>query len=136
MSNVEELNEETQGVVEFPRLRLLQGGKGPPDAPWDNNWMLSFEVGSVFVARQNAKTCDWEMYYLIAKYSDDLFLLKYSVPDGKVWDRHIDPKLFCNLHRSYKLLWVNKQEETNDTGQRDPSGSDDVVLHETMQRSD
>lgn len=113
MNVATEVEEEDLRTTKYPKLRVLTGGKGPPEPPTDT-WLLDLEVGSVFVARQNDKACDWEMYFLISKMNDDLYLLNYSVPDGKVWSRHIDPKLFCNHHRDYKVLWVHKQQEETD----------------------
>lgn len=129
--------EETLRGTKYPKFRVLTGGKGPPEPPvGEDNWLQSLEVGTVFACRQGVKTVDWEEYYLIAKVSDDLFCLKVSVPDGKVWDRRVDPKLFCNHHKSYKVLWVHKQEETDGTDERDPVQPGGLLLCPTVQGVD
>lgn len=122
MSVAEDTNLEDR-TVQYPKLRLLQGGKGPPEPPrQEDNWLNKFSVGTVFCCRQSDKTVDWEEYYLVSKIDEDLYLLKVSVPDGKVWERRVDPRLFCNHHKDYKVLWIIKQEEHEDasTEQRDP----------------
>lgn len=120
--NVAVDDEEVLRATQYPKLRVLTGGKGPPEPPKDtgDNWLSLLEVGTVFACRQGEKTVDWEEYYLIGKIDEDLYVLKMSVPDGKVWDRRVNPKLFCNLHRSYKVLWVHKQQQEieNDPEQR------------------
>jgi hypothetical protein len=46
--------------------------------------------------------------------SEKFCLIQWQMPDGKVWDRRVDPVLFSNTHRDYEVLQVynlEKQEE-------------------------
>jgi hypothetical protein len=90
-----------------PQLRVLTGGKGPPEPPKEvgNNWLSELQLRSVFACRQNDKTLDWEVFFLVHKF-EEIYLLKWEMPDGKTYDRRVDPKIFSNLYRDYRLIDV------------------------------
>lgn len=126
MSAVENINPEKAPIPAAWVPRLITGGKGPPeDPPVKDNWLIRLQTGTVFCCRANDKTVDWEEYALIGRPSMDLFYLKVSMPDGNIWTRRVDPKLFCNHHREYFVLFVQQQEqqepeENNDCGECNP----------------
>ena len=112
-----DLEEEEFRATKYPNLRVATGGKGPPEGPVSSfNWLAELEVGTVFWCRSNDKTVDWEEYFLIAKVDKDSYLLKMSVPDGKVWDRRVEPRLFSNQHREYKVVFVHPQQQEEENG--------------------
>jgi hypothetical protein len=111
MTMAENIEEDEMRETKYPHLRVMRGGKGPPEAPAGKNWLADLEVGTTFACRQNDQTCDWEIYHLLCKMTDDLFLLKYCLPDGKIWDRHVDPKIFCKVHKLHNILGIHKHEE-------------------------
>lgn len=110
MSSVEQHEEETEfRETKTPFLRVATGGKGPPgnDGPADN-WLERLEIRSVFCCRPNVNTVDWELYFLVHKFTN-IYLLKMETPDGKVWERRVDPKMFCKHYRDYELIAVEPQ---------------------------
>lgn len=88
--------------------KVIQGGKGPPEEPTDD-WLTPLEVHTTFVCRQNKTTVDGELYHILFK-GEEFFLLKYYLPDGKIWDRYVNPKSFCKVYKEYEVLGIHKQE--------------------------
>lgn len=88
--------------TQHPHLRVLTGGKGPPDLP-NTNWLSELPVRTQFACRLNNKTVDWEMYFLYHKISE-IYLLKWEMPDGNSYDRRVDPAIFSNMYRDYRVL--------------------------------
>lgn len=110
--NVQEVieDEELRGT-KYPQLRVLTGGKGPPEGPVDN-WLAEFEVGTTFVARhRNSNEVDYNLYYVLYKDLPEVILLKWQLPDGKVLDYYVDPVRFSKLFPEKKILSVIKPEE-------------------------
>jgi hypothetical protein len=118
MTAVENINPEKEPVPASWVPRVIRGGKGPPEGPRDTeNWLLKLDVGTVFLCRQGEKTVDWEEYFLLAKPSNNIYYLKVSLPDGNIWTRRVDPKLFCNYHKDFQVLYVQEKEtETEENG--------------------
>lgn len=106
MSMVESVEEQELRVTKYPQLRVLTGGKGPPEEP-STNWLKDFQIGTVFACRASVNTVDWEMYYLIHKF-EKIYLLKWELPDGKIWERRVDPVLFCKQHKDYEVIAVQE----------------------------
>ena len=143
MSNTEELED----IEDRPHVgwvpRVLTGGKGPPEEPTED-WLSPLEAGTTFVCRQNKSTVDGELYHILFKGSQ-FFLLKYCLPDGKMWDRYVNPKSFCKVYKEYEILGVHKQD-ASETGLKEaPEGDGEeygksnrsdrpvnVVLHEAV----
>lgn len=123
MSVVEENEEQPVGVeTKVPHLRLVTGGKGPPDPPDSDNWLANLSPGHTFCCRQTLKTVDFEVFSVLHQ-QPGLTLLKWHVPDGKYWDRHVDPKIFSNLYKDHKILgYVNIEEVLK---QRNTNGNSD-----------
>lgn len=108
MTNTEELEdrEDQPHIGWVPKV--ISGGKGPPDTP-SPDWMTALEVGTTFVCRQNTSTVDGELYHIVFK-GEQFFLLKYCLPDGKIWDKYVSPMSFCKVYKEYEVLGINKQE--------------------------
>lgn len=126
MTNTEELEEQEDQPHVGWKPKVITGGKGPPDEP-TTDWMSALSAGTTFVCRQNTSTVDGELYMLVFK-GEQFFLLKYCLPDGKIWDRYVSPKSFCKIYKEYEVLGI-KQEE-----QKAPEGDEDV--HEQRNRTD
>lgn len=107
--SVQEVLEDTElRETKYPQLRLLTGGKGPPEGPVDN-WLAEFEVGTTFVARhKNSNEVDYNLYYVLYKDLPEVMLLKWQLPDGKVLDYYVDPVRFSRLFPEKKILSVIK----------------------------
>ena len=56
MTNAEEVEEQELRETKYPKLRVLTGGKGPPE---DNgpgvNWLSDLAKGTMFICRSNRK---------------------------------------------------------------------------------
>lgn len=131
MSAAEQHEELEFKDTKHPHLRVARGGKGPPEAPADN-WLETLEIGTVFACRANATTVDWEMYFLVHKFLN-IYLLKMETPDGKVWERRVDPKMFCKHYRVHEVIahYPQVKEEAPEGDDDDSDRTDrprDVVL--------
>lgn len=139
--SVQEMVEDTElRETKYPQLRVLTGGKGPPEGPVDN-WLADYEVGTTFVARhRNSNEVDYNLYYVLYKDLPEVVLLKWQLPDGKVLDYYVDPVRFSRLFPEKKILSVIKPEEeprkeaeVSEDGNSDRTNRPpDVVLHEAV----
>lgn len=89
--------------TQHENLRVLTGGKGTE--PPSTGWLADLAVRTQFACRLNNKTIDWEMYFLYHKFSD-IYLLKMEMPDGSGYERRVDPVLFSNMYRDYRIIHV------------------------------
>lgn len=105
MSTQEQLEETEFKETKTPFLRVATGGKGPPDYPGGpvDNWLERLPVRTQFACRPNVNTVDWEMYFLVHKFTN-IYFLKMETPDGKIWERRVDPKVFCKHYRDYEEI--------------------------------
>lgn len=102
MNMLEKKHEEEFKDTKVPYLRVATGGKGPPGPQGPvENWLEKFPVGTIFACRANQTTVDWEMYFLVHKFTN-IYLLKIETPEGKVLERRVDPKAFCKAYRDYE----------------------------------
>lgn len=53
MTNSETIEDEELKDTKYPHLRVMRGGKGPPDAPLDN-WLKDRKKGEVFSCKDKA----------------------------------------------------------------------------------
>lgn len=135
MSVAEELEETEFRETKTPFLRVATGGKGPPEGPTEPvvNWLETFQIGTVFACRANKNTVDWEMYSLMHRFTN-IYLLNMETPDGKVWERRVDPIQFCKHYREYEVIAVYnldkeapKGDDDGNREQRNQGGPSDVV---------
>lgn len=116
MSVAEDRDEELR-ETKYPHLRLLTGGKGPPDGPVDN-WLAEYEEGTTFVARhRNSNEVDYNLYHVLFKSLPKVVLLKWQLPDGKMLDYYVDPVRFSRLFPEHVILGVVKQVTEGDAKQ-------------------
>lgn len=109
MSTVEQFEEEEAlRETKYPHLRVMRGGKGPPEGPVVE-WLETLAVGTVFACRANSNTVDWDMCRLAHKFIE-IYILQIEMPDGKVWERRVDPRLFVKYYRDYKIIAEPKEE--------------------------
>ncbi len=127
MSAVENINPEKEPVPASWVPRVITGGKEPPDGggtlPPAKNWLETLPVRTVFACRANVNTVDWEMYFLVHKFTN-IYLLKMETPDGKVWERRVDPKMFCKHYRDYEVIAHYPEIEQLEAPERDDNASD------------
>lgn len=111
MSAAEDLEDTEFKGTKYPHLRVLSGGKGPPDGPVDN-WLANLEIRTTFVARhRNSKDVDYNQYYVLFKSLPEVVLLKWILPDGKLLDYYVDPVRFSKQFPDYVVLGVDKEQE-------------------------
>lgn len=122
--SVQEIIQEEEFVdTKYPHLRLLTGGKGPPEGPVDN-WLAEYEVGTTFVARhKNSNEVDYNLYYVLYKDLPEVVLLKWQLPDGKVLDYYVDPVRFSKVFPEKKILSIQKPEEPQKEAKVSEDGS-------------
>ena len=129
--NAEKDEEQTFRATKYPKLTILTGGKGPPSEPTDD-WLSAFEVGTTFVSMpQVTYDVDYELFFVVHK-QPEVVLLKWILPDGKVWDKYVHPASFSKKFKPGVILGVNKGNE-DDKGQRDLNRSPNLVLDEAVQ---
>lgn len=128
MSVAEDIEERELRVTKYPKLRVLTGGKGPPEPPkTGHNWLSEQVKGTVFLCRANDKQVDFELYLMLFN-SEKFCLIQWQMPDGKVWDRRVDPSLFSNTHRDFEVLQVynlDKEKEPSKEGDGETDGHDE-----------
>ena len=110
--------------------RVIRGGKGPPEPPKDD-WLLKLEAGTTFVTRpKSSQEVDLNLYHLLFQ-GDGFTLLKWEMPDGKLWDYYVDPVRFSTKFIPGIILGIFKGDPNGDSNRTDRPR--DVVLDETMQ---
>lgn len=92
------------------KLRVITGGKGPPEEPTEN-WLGDMSPGTSFVARErNSKNVDFNLYHVVFK-REGVMLLKWELPDGKLLDYYVDPKRFSSRFVDPVILGIVNLEE-------------------------
>jgi hypothetical protein len=80
MSIIDYEEEEKKNKVEYPKFRLIQGGKEPPEH--EDYWLKDLEEHAVFVAREKKGTVRWiaSEYHIRVKIGDAFHVML------KQWD--------------------------------------------------
>lgn len=115
MSVAEDVEEQRLRATKYPKLHVLTGGKGPPDDPTDgHNWLGEYVPGTTFVSmRRSSKDCDYELFHVVFT-TPEVFLLQWVLPDGKIWDKHVDPVGFSKLMKPGVILGIHKPEASKE----------------------
>lgn len=128
---------EMEGTL-YPKLRLLQGGKGPSEPPAGHNWLADIEPGTTFVCRSKlSKEVDLNLYHVVFRSLPDVVLLAWRLPDGKMLDYYVDPERFSKQFEKVTILGqqpvaIEEDDDGNSNSLRPP----DLVLHEAVQGVD
>jgi len=105
--------------VKYPKLRLLQGGKGPPIT--GDNWLKDLKKGAVFTCKP--KGSGVLMLYIIAfKHTKSMILVDGLNNGPRI---AVDPVEFCRLHSFFELIEEGGElpvGEQNDGSEVRPSG--------------
>ena len=105
--------------VKYPKLRLLQGGKGPPIT--GDNWLKDLKKGAVFTCKP--KGSGVLMLYIIAfKHTKSMILVDGLNNGPRI---AVDPVEFCRLHSFFELIEEGGERhvgDNNDSGEVRPSG--------------
>lgn len=107
-------------VKQPPMLRVITGGKGPPEAP-KIDWLSEFVKGQWFLCKSKDNPVDVRIYVVYFRFEKARTL--YSPQTGK---HIIDPVEFCKLNELYEVLDIEDIEDGNSTEVR-PA---DVVSNE------
>lgn len=140
MNVAEELEDTELRETKYPRFRVATGGKGPPEPPEEkDNWLSDYECGTTFVSmRINSKDCDFELFTVVFKdipEKPNVMLLKWFLPDGKIWDKYVEPKTFSKMFKRGVVLGVIRNEVEDGNRSSDwPDNKGGVVLHEAVPR--
>jgi hypothetical protein len=109
--------------TKYPKLRVLQGGKGPPEEP-SEDWLSTYVPGTTFVARErNSKNVDFNLYHVIY-VKDGVTLLKWELPDGKLLDYYVDPKRFSSRFVDPVILGIVNLEEVHKASEETANGNE------------
>lgn len=132
-----DVEEDTKEVGNAPKLRLLQGGKGPSEPPGDSHdWLSELDVGTTFTCRsKQSQEVDLNLYHIQFK-NNDVILLVWRLPDGKMLDYYVDPKRFSKKNEHVTILGTQPVADEEQENERNPDRHSDVVLYETMPRVD
>ena len=88
----------TNEEVAYPKLRLLQGGKGPPLT--GDNWLKDLKKGAVFTCKP--KGSGILLLYIIAfKHTKSMILVDGLNNGPRI---AIDPEEFCRLHSWFETI--------------------------------
>jgi len=113
MTIMEEPVREELRETQYPKLRVLTGGKGPPEPPPVNNWLAELAVGTTFVARERTmkQQLDYNLYHVLFKDLPKVMLLTWKLPDGKLLDCYVDPQRFSNRMELGVVLGIETEAE-------------------------
>lgn len=99
MTMVETTEEEAKMAVK-PMLRLVSGGKGPPEVTGEN-WLINLQKNCVFSCKENGKEVDLELLRLVYKHGKTCIVADAlnSAPA-----RAVDPVAFCKRYRHFETI--------------------------------
>ena len=114
--------------VKYPRLRLLQGGKGPPTT--GENWLKDLKKGAVFTCKP--KGSGILMLYIIAfKHTKSMILVDGLNNGPRI---AVDPVEFCRLHSFFELIEEGGELPVGDKNDGGTVRSGGVVDNENAPR--
>lgn len=95
-----ETTEEEEKVLQKPMLRLVSGGKGPPDNLGEN-WLINLQKNCVFACKENGKEVDLELLRLVFKHNKTCIVADAlnSAPA-----RAVDPVAFCKRYKHFETI--------------------------------
>lgn len=125
-------NEIETGKEQMPELKLLEGGKNPPNG----NWLSELDTGTMFLV-QDKTNHDFLLgaFKLVNKTEKAVMLVNSSVPNPVF----VNPMRFCNKYSLYEVLGIHKEPEqqqeqetevTDEQGNRnegDSTGTDEQL---------
>jgi hypothetical protein len=120
--------ERRRRAVEYPKLRLLQGGKEPPSS-YTGYWLKDLEEHAVFIAREKKSPARWiaSEYHVIFKAGDAIkvALRQWDPEKGRerIHYSWIAGPEFCQDWECIEILDDGKSYRTNN---EDGLGTDEV----------
>ena len=106
MSMVEKIEEEELRVTKHPYLRVLTGGKGPPEAP-SEDWLSKLSLGQWFLCKRKDNKIDVILFMVKYKFTKNVLLYSNLNQEFKVI---VDPVEFCKIHELSEVLSLEEQE--------------------------
>lgn len=82
--------------------RVIQGGKGSGGGEVTDVWLNNLKPGHTFATRTEF-SIDFECYTVVFKI-EGMMLLDWHLPNGKFWDRRVNPEQFCRHYKEYIIL--------------------------------
>lgn len=106
-----------------PMLRLVSGGKGPPEVTGEN-WLINLNKNCVFACKENGKEVDLELLRLVFKHNKTCIVADAlnSAPA-----RAVDPVAFCKRYKKFEIVEEGGERpevRPNDMRTIQPSGVD------------
>lgn len=93
-----------------PQLRLLRGGKGPPeDNTPGKDWMSPLETGTVFSCRKKGQAEDYALMMLQIMFKHDKTIIIADAMNNNPYAA-VDPAAFCKRHDLFEII---QQGEVN-----------------------
>src|SRR6267378_7697409 len=101
MKNVIPVEEESNV---YPMLRLMRGGKGPPESG-GVNWLNGLDKGTAFSCKRKGNTDNLEIYIIAFKYDRTIILVDGLNNNHRI---PVDPEDFCKKY----IYWetIGKEE--------------------------
>ena len=112
-------NSETIEEEQFPKLRLLQGGKGPPINTKGEDWLSKLSRGSVFSCSQKGNDLFVLGMFCILHKHDKTIILGDALGNGP--NAAVDPVRFCKKHDLHEVFQEGSEFPEGDNN--DGSGS-------------
>jgi hypothetical protein len=119
MAEILKFNNEKEEEI-MSDLRLLTGGKGPPE---DGNWLSTLMPGSIFlVEAKQGREPALGQFILMETTPRSVCLMSPDAPGKQLWQ---NPHRFCGIYNLREVLGVveipeiPKKEEQDDQDHRD-----------------
>lgn len=100
-------NVETTEEVKYPKLRLLQGGKGPP-MDTDKDWLSQLKKGAVFTCKKKGDFYKLLLFIIAFKHEKTIVLVDGLNNNPR---EAVDPAGFCQQHSLFELIEEGGHEE-------------------------
>lgn len=104
----ERLDKEEEVRKKRKALRVITGGKGPPDPPEEViDWLSPMKRFTIFLASSPKLGLDLLEYHVIVKTKKSI---KLAVNEGQVI-RWVDPKDFCKKFVLHEIIQIPVEEK-------------------------
>jgi hypothetical protein len=84
-----------------PNLRLITGGKTPPNPPTGDNWLREFPQRTVFLCKKKGEKLDVYLWFVVFKFEKAILLGSNVNQEVKVI---VDDKEFSKMHECLEIV--------------------------------
>jgi hypothetical protein len=101
MNQAKNEEEEELPIKDTPKLRLLTGGKGPPDNPIGKNWLRELPQHTVFLCQERTEKIAVQLWFIVFKFTNAILLGSNVNQEIKVI---VNDEEFCKRHTLLEII--------------------------------